>query len=161
MSIDRSIAPAVSNFTSVRLDVPEPITLSNGMKMWIAGNGEEEINKISVFVAGGTFQETAPMQATTCSMAVFNGNKNMTNAQIAEAIDYYGAWRALQTYDNCTAFSLSSLNENFDRTLPILFDSLRYPTFPTSEFELAKRQLAVNCATARERVKYIANKEMM
>ena len=161
MSIDRSIAPAVSNFTSVRLDVPKPITLSNGMKMWIAGNGEEEINKISVFVAGGTFQETAPMQATTCSMAVFNGNKNMTNAQIAEAIDYYGAWRALQTYDNCTAFSLSSLNENFDRTLPILFDSLRYPTFPPSEFELAKRQLAVNCATARERVKYIANKEMM
>lgn len=161
MSIDRSIPPAVHDFKNVSLEVPEPITLSNGMKMWIAGNGEDEINKLNVFVAGGTFQETAPTQATTCSMTLLNGNKNMSNTQIAEAIDYYGAWRSLQTFDNCTAFALSSLNENFDRTLPILFDSLRFPLFPENEFELAKRQLAVNCATAREMVKYIANKEMM
>lgn len=161
MKIDRSTAPAVHDFKSVSLNVPEPITLSNGMKLWIAGNGEDEINKLNVFVSGGTFQEDVAMQAPTCSMTVFNGNKNMSNTEISEAIDYYGAWRAIQTYDNCTAFALSSLNENFDCTLPILFDSLRFPLFPENEFELAKRQLAVNCATARERVKYIANREMM
>ena len=161
MATDRSTPPPVASFRHVALDVPEPIILSNGMKMWVAGNGEDEINKLCLYVNGGTFQESMPMQATACSMAVFNGNKNMDNAQIAEAIDYYGAWRALQTYDNCTAFSLSSLNENFDRTLPILFDSLRFPVFPNNELELAKRQLAVNCATARERVMYIASKEML
>lgn len=158
---DRSTPPPISNFKSIRLDVPEPITLSNGMKMWIAGNGEDEINKLCIYMNGGTFQESRPMQATACSMAVFNGNKYMTHSEISEAIDYYGAWRSLQVFDNCTAFSLSSLNENFDKTLPILFDSLRFPVFPDNEFEINKRQLAVNCATARERVKYIANKEMM
>lgn len=161
MAINRSTPPPVSDFKDIRLDVPEPITLSNGIKMWVAGNGEDEVNKLCVYLTGGSFQESLAMQATTCSMAVFNGNKNMTNSQIAEAIDYYGAWRAVQTYDNCTAFSLSSLNENFKHTLPILFDSLRFPLFPTSELELAKRQLAVNCSTARERVKYIASKAML
>ena len=161
MAIDRSTPPPITDFKEIKLDVPAPITLSNGMKMWIAGNGEDEINKISLFITGGAFQESKPMQATTCSMAVFNGNKNMNYNQIAEAIDFYGAWRALQTYDNCTAFSLSSLNENFDKTLPILSDSLQFPTFPDNEFDLIKRQLSVNCATARERVKYIANKEIM
>ena len=130
------------------------------MRMWVVGNGEDEINKLNIFLTGGTFQESCPMQATACSMAVFNGNKYMNYAQIAEAIDFYGAWRALQVYDNCTAFALSSLNENFDKTLPIFIDSLRFPVFPDNEFELNKRQLAVNCATAREKVKYIANKEI-
>jgi len=131
------------------------------MKMWIVGNGEEEINKLSIFMNGGTFHESAPMQATTCSMAVFNGNKDMNYNEIAEAIDFYGSWRAVQVFDNCTAFSLSSLNENLDKTLPIFFNSLRFPSFPEHEFELNKRQLSVNIATARESVKYIANKEMM
>lgn len=161
MPIDRSTPPSVHDFRDIHLDVPEPIMLSNGMKMWIAGNGEDEVNKINIYITGGAFHESRPMQATACSMAVFNGNKSMTYSQIAEAIDYYGAWRAMQVYDNCTAFSLSSLNENFDKTLPIFIDSLLFPIFPDNEFELNKRQLTVSCATAREKVKYIANKEMV
>jgi predicted Zn-dependent peptidase len=161
MAVDRSTPPPVSDFRDIRLDVPEPVILANGMKMWIAGNGEDEINKLTIYMNGGAFQEDRPMQATACSMSVFNGNKNMTYAQIAEAIDFYGAWRAMQVFDNTTAFSLSSLNENFDKTLPIFIDSLRFPVFPNNEFELNKRQLAVNTATAREKVKYIANKEIM
>ncbi len=161
MAIDRSIPPPVSDFQDIGLEVPAPVTLSNGMRMWIAGNGEEEINKLSIFMTGGAFHESCPVQATTCSMAVFNGNKNMKYEQIAEAIDFYGAWRAMQVYDNCTAFSLSSLNENFDKTLPIFIDCLRFPVFPNNEFELNKRQLEANCATVREKVKYLANKEIM
>ena len=144
MAVDRSTPPPITDFKEIRLDVPAPITLSNGIKMWVTGNGEDEINKISLYITGGAFQESRPMQATSCAMSVFNGNRNMTYSQIAEAIDFYGAWRSLQTHDNCTAFALSSLNENFDKTLPILVDSLRFPTFPDNEFDLIKRQLTVS-----------------
>lgn len=161
MAVDRSIPPPVSDFGDFSLKVPDPIILSNGMKMWITSNDEEEINKLSIYMTGGAFQESRPTQATACSIAVFNGNEKMSYSQIAEAIDFYGAWRAAQVYDNCTAFSLSSLNDNFDKTLLIFIDSLRTPVFPDNEFETLKRQLAVNCAMAREKVKYIANKEIM
>ena len=161
MTIDRTTPPPVTDFSNIKLDVPEPIVLSNGMKMWIAGNGEEEINKLTIYITGGAFHESCPMQATACSMAVFNGNKNMTYAQIAEAIDFYGAWRSMQVYDNCTALALSSLNENFEKTLPIFIDSLRFPVFPDNEFDLNKRQLSVNCATVREKVSYIASKAIL
>ena len=161
MAVDRSIPPPVSDFGDFSLNVPDPITLSNGMKMWIASNGEEEINKLSIYMTGGAFQESRPTQATACSIAVFNGNAKMSFSETAEAIDFYGAWRAAQVYDNSTAFSISSLNENFDKTLQIFIESLRTPLFPDDEFEPLKRQLAVSCAMAREKVKYIANKEIM
>ena len=48
MAIDRSTPPPVSDFRDISLNVPEPITLTNGMKMWIAGNGEDEINKLTI-----------------------------------------------------------------------------------------------------------------
>lgn len=161
MPPNRSIPPPIRDFQAIELNVPLPISLSNGVKMWIVGNGEEEINKLTIYMTGGGFHESLPMQSTACSMAVFNGNKNMTHAQIAEVIDYYGAWRAVQVYDNCTAFALSSLNETLDMILPSFIDSLRFPVFPDNEFVLNKRQLSVNCATVREKVKYIANKEIM
>ena len=161
MPIDRSCPPPVRDFEHITLDVPAPVTLRNVMKLWIVGNGEDEINKLTIYVTGGAFHESRPMQATACSMAVFNGNRNMTYNQIAEAIDFYGAWRAMQVYDNCTALALSSLNENFDKTLSIFVDSLRFPVFPNNEFQLNKRQLSTNCAIAREKVKYIANKEIL
>lgn len=161
MAVDRSTPPPVSDFSDISLNVVPPITLGNGMKLWIAGNGEDEINQLSIYLTGGAFHESRPMQATACSMAVFNGNENMSHARIAEAIDFYGAWRSVQVHDNCTAFAMSSLNEKFDKTLPIFIDCLMRPVFPDNEFELNKRQLSANCATAREKVKYIANKEIM
>lgn len=161
MAIDRSIPPPVSDFSAFRLDIPDPITLSNGMKLWVIGNGEEEINKLHIYMTGGAFQESKPMQATTCSLAVFNGNKNHNYNQIAEAFDFFGSWRTAQVYDNCTCFSMSSLNENFEKILPFFTYCLRFPTFPNAEFNLIKQLLAVNCSTIRERVKYLANVEMM
>ena len=86
MAIDRSTPPLVSDFGDISLNVPEPITLSNGMKMWIASNREEEINKLSIYMTGGAFQESRPTQATACSIAVFNGNKEMNYAEIADML---------------------------------------------------------------------------
>lgn len=161
MAIDRSTPPPYSELVGIKLDIASPITLSNGMNMWIAGDGEDEINRLSIYITGGAFHESRVMQATSCSLAVFNGNKNMNYSQIGEAIDFYGAWRAALVHDNCTGFSLSSLNENFDNTLPIFIDCLRFPTFPDTEFQLIKKQLSANCAIIRERVKYLANVELM
>ena len=161
MAINRGIAPAVRPFGKIELNVPAPVTLPNGIEMWVVNRGEDEVSRLDFYLTGGTFQEEKIMQATTCAMSVLNGSESMDFKTIAEKIDFYGAWRQLQVYDNCTAIGLSSLNKNFDKTLPILFGCITHPTFPSNEFRHNQRQLSVNCATARERVKYIATKEMM
>ena len=58
MAVDRSTPPPITDFKEIRLDVPAPITLSNGIKMWVPGNGEAEINKISLSITGGAFRNS-------------------------------------------------------------------------------------------------------
>lgn len=158
--IDRATAPATRPLADVHFDFPEPITLSNGIELWVIGNGEDDINRLSIYMGGGAIQEEKPMQALLAGMQCTEGNKNMDAQHIAEAMDYYGSWKSAQNYDFNTQISLSSLNRNFTHTARILLDCIDSPTYPEKECRLFQQRLASNIETARQRVQYLAAERM-
>lgn len=158
--IDRTKQPDISSFNKVELNFPTPVTLSNGIPVWIVGDGDDEVNRLEIYVGGGCVQEPAPLLAYLTGMLTLEGNKNMSAEQIAEALDYYGAVKSAQPFDHCTLVSLSSLNNNFSSTAQILCDSITSPAFSSQECMLYQQRIASNVSTARERVEYMANEEM-
>lgn len=153
--------PEISDFKKVELHYPAPVRLSNGIPVWVVGDGDDEVNRLELYVGGGSFEETKPFQSYLTALLSLEGNARMSAQQVAEALDYYGAVKSAQPYDHCTMLSLSSLNHNFNSTVGILSDSISSPIFSEEECDLYKRRLASNVATARERVEYLANMEMM
>lgn len=156
----RSQQPPVSPLTDLHFDFPQATRLSNGIKMWVVGNGEDDINRVGIYVAGGTCEEQLPMQATLTAQALTGGNSDMTAEQIAEALDYHGAKVGTQVHDHYTLIGLSSLNDNLAQVLPVLMKCLESPTFPASEVATWRRQLSSNCAMALQRVSFLAAREM-
>lgn len=159
--IDFTKQPEIHDFEKVELNFPAPAELSNGIPVWVVGDGDDEVNRLELYVGGGGFEEAKPFQAYLTALLSLEGNARMSAQQVAEALDYFGAVKSAQPYDHCTMLSLSSLNHNFDSTAGILFDSISSPIFSEEECELYRRRLASNVATARERVDYLANIEMM
>lgn len=158
--LDRTRQPAIQGFDGLRLDFPAPVKLSNGIPLWVIGNGEDEISRLNVYMGGGTIEEEKPMQALITGYMVMEGSAQHNSEEIAEALDYYGAWKAAQHYNNHTMISLSSLNRNFEHTVKLLCECITSPTFPGSEFDLFKSQLASNIATASKRVTFLCNEAM-
>ena len=158
--VNRSKQPEISGFKKVQLHFPTPVTLQNGIPVWVVGDGDDEVNRVELYMGGGIYQEHKPLLAYLTGLLTFEGNANQSAEQVAEALDYYGAVKSAQPNDQCSMVSLSSLNHNFSSTAKILFDGISTPLYPEQECELYLRRLASNVETARQRVDYLANVEM-
>lgn len=152
--------PAIHNFTDLRLTCPTPVQLPNGMPMWVIGNGEDEVCRLTLIMGGGAMQEPKAMTAYITAANVLQGNRQQTPAEIAEALDYHGAWKASQTHDFCSILSISSLNEHLEKMVTLFMNCVTQPSFPADELAVTKQRLASNCATNRQQVKTLANDAM-
>ena len=76
------------------------------------------------------------------------GTSSYTSAQIAEKLDFYGAWLELSSSLNCGFLTLYSLNKYFPYVMEIISDMLMHPLFPERELdvvkEVNKQQFLVN-----------------
>ena len=158
--IDRSTPPAISTFAKVELNFPEPITLSNGIPVWVVDNGDDEVNRIDLYIGGGVIEERTPLLAYLSGILCFEGNANKSAEAISEAFDYYGAIKSAQPFDHCTLVSLSSVNRHFRSTTEILFDCISEPLYSPGECEIYQKSVVSNLAIAQERVEFLASKAM-
>ena len=152
--------PPVRPFTDVRLDVPPVERLSNSIPMRVVDAGQDGVNRLSVFVRGGTLNERQPMLAAFTALTALEGTRTQTSQQIAEKLDYYGAWKSAQTYDEWVEIAFSSLNDNYQASLDVLCDCLTQPAFRMADLAVLQRRHAATCAAALRQVKYLASVEL-
>ena len=113
--IDYKHQPPVKPFGEFRIDMPSPIVLPNGVDMYVVAGGDQEVNRIEVIDRGGMFEESPHrlVEQATVSL-VAQGDESMSAQDIAECIDYNGAWVGPSNAHNHTVKSLKSLNRFLD-----------------------------------------------
>ena len=158
--IDRSTPPPISNFEKVELNFPNPITLSNGISVWVVDKGDDEVNRLDLYIGGGTLEEPTPMLAYLSGILCFEGSASRSAEAISEAFDYYGAIKSAQPFDHCTLVSVSMANRHFKSITEIICDCICEPLYSPGECEIYKKSLASNLAIAQERVDFLASKAM-
>lgn len=157
---DRAIPPTIGDFQDIHLQFPPQITLSNGIKAWVVGHGEDELCRLSWFFPGGKFNEPKTMLASLTASTLFDGSKSFTASQVAEALDFYGAWCHSQAYELSTLAEMMSLNDTLTDVIAYYIDGVLSPTFP-EEAVAHKRNLIVgNLENMMQKVRYLASREM-
>ncbi len=159
LELDRSISPELTTFKDLRLDFPNYITLSNGIKLYVVNSGDQEVNRLEVLYRGGLFDEDKPLQSFALASMLIHGTKQHTSKNVAEILDYNGSYVNATSHENYTHISCTSLNRNFISVLPLLKDILAEPSIPEREFEVLKSQVKSAYQNARERVKYLSQME--
>ena len=71
---DYSRQPDIHSFSSMRLNVDEPLVLPNGVRIFVIDGGAHDINRIEVAFGGGTLDESKPMTATLMASMTMHGN---------------------------------------------------------------------------------------
>lgn len=160
MMLDRTLPPAIRPMDEIGIIRPERRTMKNGMPLNILQAGSQEVVRFDLLVGGGQWHQTQPLQAMFANRMLREGTSSLTSAQIAEKLDYYGAWLELSSSPNYGFITLYSLNKFFPRTLAVLADMVMNPTFPEKELKVVtetnKQQFLVN----RTRVEVIARKQL-
>ena len=154
--LDRSISPKITSFTDLKFDYPGFVTLSNGVKLYVLNNGDQEVNKFEVIYRGGLLEETKPLQSFVLASMLIHGSAEYSSQDVAEILDYNGSQFSATNHDNFTHISLNSLNKNYDTVLPVLKSILYGPSIPEREYNLLGSQIKSAYQTARQRVKYLS-----
>lgn len=157
---DLTKAPVTSGFTDLRLDFPGPITLDNGIELRVVDGGEDEIVRVNALMAGGTFDEEKTMQSVVTALTLFEGNAKQRADEVAEALDYYGAWQSAAPSDHYMLTTMSVMNRNLEHVLPLMLETFNSATFNSEDIAPHLLRMKAQCALALEQVKYLALQEV-
>lgn len=132
--IDRATAPEFKDVTKVDLQKAIDHELDNGMPLYVVNAGTQEVMKIEFIFNAGMRNRDYPMVASAVNDMLDEGTSSRKAMEIAEELDFYGAFIESEVSHDHAIFTLWTLNKYLDESLAIVKDILFNATFPAEEF---------------------------
>lgn len=160
MMLNRKDIPPVHPINSIDIPNPEIIKLKNGISLYKINVGDEDVVRLDILIGGGQLSQSKTLQSLFTNRMLREGCVGLNSAQIAEKLDFYGAWLDLSASVNYNFVTLYSLNKYFEHTVEVLSAILMNPTFPEKEFSTVvannRQQFLINS----ERVDMMSRKKL-
>lgn len=158
--LNRTLPPAVKAIDRIEIPLPERRILANGIHLHLIDAGEQEVVRLDILIKAGQCDQEQPLQALFTNRLLREGTRRFTSSEIAEKLDYYGAWMELSIGMEYSFLTLYSLNKYAGETLAIVESMLKEPVFPEKELavtaEINKQQFLVN----NEKTDFLARKQL-
>lgn len=159
--LDRNISPAVSVPRHWEVQEPVRTVMPNGIPVYAFPADESEVVRMDILFGGGRWQQEQPLQALFANRMLREGTRRFSSEQIAERLDYYGAWLELSCASEYTHLALYSLGKYLPQTLALLESMVTEPLFPQKELDVVLdnniRQFLINSSKAD----FLANRALM
>lgn len=134
--LNRNNQPRIMEPEQLAVQRPERVRLPNGVLLSVLNAGDNEVTRIDLLLAGGQWQQRQPLQALFTNRMLREGTRRYDAIEIAEKLDYYGAWLELSSSTECAYITLYSLNKYLPQMLDILESIVKEPTFPEKELQV-------------------------
>lgn len=157
---DRTVAPVIRPIEHFELPVPEERILPGGIPLRVLRMGDEDVVRFDVLMRGGQWNQELPLQAMFTNRMLREGTRRFSSFQIAERLDYYGAWLDLSSAVNYGFVTLYSLVRHFPKTVEILSSMLREAIFPEKELDVVRNANRQQFLINAERVDVMARRQL-
>ncbi len=146
--INRTLAPDFGQVENIELIKASPIILGNGLKIFCIEGGEQDLVRIEFIFENINYNVSKPLQAYAANTMLNEGTSEHTSCEIADRIDYCGAFLQTDYSNDQSGVTLYSLNKHLSSTLPIVKAILADSIFPEIELDTLirnqKQKLSVN-----------------
>lgn len=149
-------APEIRGFSS--LSIPG-ITVSEfvpGVTLHLLDNGTQPANRISVYFSRGTSATDVRPASALMPALMTEGTSTLSGAEIAEAVDFAGAFLRPLSSTHFSGLSVISPNDTTLSLVPLLADMLTYPSIPAKAFEAARQKAAMSRRLDLSKPKFLA-----
>ena len=158
MTIDRKIAPEFRAIDNINLVRPVHQALNNGCNIFCFNSGDQELVRIEWIFANQRFNPEKPLLNMAVNTMLTEGTNTMTQAQISDKVDFYGAFLQVDYgYDN-SLVTLYSLNKHLQYTLPVIKDILTDSIFPEKELATYIRNQQQKLQVSMQKNDYVARR---
>jgi len=135
MILNRTIAPESKPVESITLIKPEHIKLDNGCNIFSFNSGDQELVRIEWIFQNLRFDPAKPLLNVAVNTMLTEGTSEMSASEIADRIDFYGAFLQVDYGYDHSQVVLYTLNRHLPKTLPVVKAIISDSVFPESELE--------------------------
>lgn len=142
--------------------IPEATSypLSNGNILYAINTNSDALLKIDVyFPAGRIFQNQASIAALTMDM-LFESTQKRTAIELAEAMDFFGAYTDFNVRSEWASVTLYTLNKHLESVLPFFIELLTLPAFKQEELDILIAREIQDLKVALEKNSVLAQHEV-
>lgn len=146
--LNRTLAPDFKQVEAIHFIAPQTQQLDNGIKVFTINAGKQELVRIEFIFENVNWDAHKPLQAVAVNGLVNSGTKSLSAKEIAEKVDYYGAFLQTDYAADQTTITLYSLNKHLKAVLPLVWSIVNESIFPQHELDIyiqnQKQRLQVN-----------------
>ncbi len=156
--IDRLQAPLSQKVDKITFIQPQEMRLKNGWPVFLIEGGTEELLRIEFsFFAGSRFQDKK-LAASFTNKMLREGTANRSSENLAEALDFYGAFFQAEANKDMGSVTLYVLNKHLEHVLPMVADVIRNAIFPEKELEVLRNKSRQQFLINEKKVGALASK---
>jgi zinc protease len=156
--LDRTLIPESKQVNEINFIAPKKQVLDNGIKVFTINAGKQELVRIELVFENVNWKETNPLQAIAVSHLINNGTKTLTAREIADKVDYYGAFLQTDYGADQSSIKVYTLNKHLEAVLPILWSVLNESIFPQQELDIFKQNQQQSLKVSLQKNDFIARK---
>ena len=136
----------------------EKFTLDNGIKVYSVNAGTQDVLKIE-FVFTDKSAAHNVVLLTAANRLIREGTAKHSALEIAEMLDYYGAYLETESSADFSSIVLFTLGKYVAETLSIFSEVLFKAVYPQNELDIYKTNSKQYLRVNREKVSYMARKK--
>lgn len=140
MTPNRLQAPAVNIIAGLPEFQIKRQVLSNRIPLYFINAGSEEMVKLQITFPAGIIYQSKSLQAHFTGRMLKEGTNKHSASELAETIDFYGAYLDIKINRDQSIIHLISLNKYLPKLLAIISEFLSEPSFPEKELSIMKGQ---------------------
>lgn len=136
MILDRKTAPEFKTIDQIDVQQAVENTLNNGIKVYTINAGSQELCKIEFLFKAGMYFQPKALVASATNNLLETGTKSYTANELSDKIDFYGSFFECSVDQDYSSLVLFSLNKYLEKSLELVEEIIKYPTFPEDEFSI-------------------------
>ncbi|NWJ52138.1 MAG: insulinase family protein [Bacteroidetes bacterium] len=140
----------------VELIAPKTYLLDNGIKVFTINAGTQDLCRLEFIFDAGTWYQKGAFVAMSANDLMKEGSFNMTARQIADELDFYGAYHEASTEKDSAYQALYSLNKHLPATLKVMEEIIKKPKYDQQEVDIYLKKKHQGLLVNMEKVNYLA-----
>lgn len=157
--LNRTQEPPINQIENIAIIKASAVSLANGIPVYTINAGTQDLIRIEFLFKSGFSQQQAPLVASTTNDLLDEGTSKSTALQIADNIDYYGAFLETEVTHDFASINLFTLNKHQEAIFPVIEELIKDAIFPEQELSINLQNRKQKHAVNNQKVNTLARNE--
>jgi len=156
--VNRFEAPLIRPISSIKLQEPVVDSTRNGIPIYLFNYNKNDAFRFEIVFYSGKWEESQPSVSYFTAKMLTEGSNKFNASEIAEKLDYYGAFIEITPGYDFTTLSAFCLNRYIPKLTDLFKEILYDPVFPEKQLDILKNIRIQNLLTENKKSDVVASK---